>query len=169
MSPAKEFNLELRKACVDNDPAEVKRLLAERPDALGMMTPFGTWLHIAAGAGALEVVSLLLDLGLDANTRGGTFQANSLHEAARGGHLSVMAALHKAGAVLDTCEPERNPLFGAIYGGHLETVKWLIKNGIDLGATYTGENMKGMDALAFARERGDATITKYLQEANNAA
>jgi ankyrin repeat protein len=168
MSPAKGFNLELRKACIDNDISEVRRLLAERPDALGMMTPFGTWLHIAAGAGALEVVSLLLDLGLNPNTQGGTFQANSLHEAARGGHLGVMSALHKAGAVLDTSEPERNPLFGAIYGGHMEAVKWLVTNGIDLGATYTGKSMKGMDAIMFARERGYPAITNYLQEAQNA-
>lgn len=168
MSSTQKFNLELRKACVDNDPTEVRRLIAERPDALGMMTPFGTWLHIAAGAGALDVVNLLLGLGLDPNTQGGTFQANPLHEAARGGHSRVMATLHEAGAVLDTSGPERNPLFGAIYGGHFEAVKWLIKNGIDLGATYTGDNMKDMDALAFARERGHTIITKYLQEANNA-
>jgi uncharacterized protein len=169
MNPDQTFNLKLRQACVGNNQVEVKLLLAERPDALRMMTPFGTWLHIAAEAGALDVVSLLLDLGLDPNTQGGTFQANALHEAARGGHLSVMAKLYEAGAVLDTSEPERNPLFGAIYGGHLEAVKWLIENSIYLGATYTGENMKGMDALAFARERGHPTITKYLEEVTNAA
>jgi ankyrin repeat protein len=169
MNSAQKFNLELRQACISNAQTEVKRLLGERPSALGMMTPFGTWLHVAAKAGAIDIVRLLLDLGLDPNTCGGTFHANALHEAASGGHLSVMAALHEAGSILDTSEPERNPLFGAIYGGHIEAVKWLVKNGIDIGATYTGENMKGMDALAFARERGQTVIAKYLDEVGNAA
>ena len=168
MSPVQKFNRELRQACINNELTEVKRLFGENPSALGMMTPFGTWLHISAEAGALHIVHLLLELGLDPNTRGGTFHANALHEAARGGHVSVMATLYEAGTVLDTSEPERNPLFGAIYGGHLEAVKWLIKNGIDLGATYTGESMKGMDALSFARERGHPVITKYLEEVKNA-
>jgi ankyrin repeat protein len=168
MNPAQAFNLKLRQACIGNNLFEVQLLLAERPDVLRMMTPFGTWLHIAAKAGALDVVGLFLDVGLDPNTQGGTFQANALHEAASGGHLSVMAKLYEAGAVLDTSEPERNPLFGAIYGGYLEAVKWLVDNSIDLGATYTGENMMGMDALAFARERGHPAITKYLEEVTNA-
>jgi ankyrin repeat protein len=169
MSQDQNFNRELRQACTGNAPEEVKRLLNERPGALEVMTPFGTWLHVAAEAGAFDVVRLLLGLGLDPNIRGGTFHANALHEAARGGHLEVMGVLLEAGAFLDTSEPERNPLFGAIYSGHLEAVKWLVENGIDRNVAYTGKSMKNMDALAFARERGKSDIASYLEGAGNAA
>lgn len=133
-----------------------------------MMTPFGSWLHVAAEAGALDVVKLLVSLGLDPNARGGTFGANALHEAARSGHLAVATFLRDAGAILDSSEPERNPLFGAIYQGHVAMVQWLVKSGIDHRVAYTGTYMSEMDALAFAQERGQSEIANFLESLRRA-
>jgi ankyrin repeat protein len=127
-----------------------------------MVTPFGTWLHAAADFGNLTLAQRLVDLGADVNQRSGTFGGAAINLAAAKGHAAVVCYLMSKGAELDVGEPERNPLFSAIYGGHLEIVRLLIEAGIDWRVKYTGENMKGMDALAFARERGQSDIAAYL-------
>lgn len=164
-----QFNREFRQACMGNCADDVKHLLSIKPEALHMQTPFGTWLHVAAEAGAIDVVALFLELGLDPNARGGTFKGNALQEAARGGHLNVAELLRNAGAIIDTSEPERNPLFGAIFHGRMEIVAWLVAAGVDFRISYTGENMKGMDAIAFAKERGQSEIAHYLEQLVRAA
>lgn len=65
--------------------------------------------------------------------------------------------------MIDTSEPERNPLFSAIYGGHLDIIKCLVKNGIYITIKYTGETMKNMGAYEFAIERGQVEIAEYLK------
>ncbi len=82
--------------------------------------------------------------------------------AASNGHVEIVRSLLDVGAELDVSKPERNPLFGAIYGGHLEIVKLLVERGIDYRVSYTGQSMKNMDALAFALERGQREIARYL-------
>ena len=64
-------------------------------------------------------------------------------------------------------EPERNPLFGAIYGGHTAIAKLLIDSGIDTTVKYSGESMHEMDALAFAHEWGRSDIAELLMAAKN--
>src|SRR5262245_14761134 len=63
---------------------------------------------------------------------------------------------------MDVSEPVRNPLFGAIYGGHTDVARLLIDSGIDTNIKYNGKNMKEMDALAFAREWGRTDIADLL-------
>lgn len=50
-------------------------------------------------------------------------------EAASDGHIEIVKLLLLSGAELDVSEPERNPLIGAIYGGHLDIVKLLVEHG----------------------------------------
>jgi ankyrin repeat protein len=59
---------------------------------------------------------------------------------------------------------KRNPLFGAIYGGHQEVVKYLVQKGIDVSIRYTGENIKNMNAYEYAREFGQTEIAEYLKQ-----
>ncbi len=158
----REISIEIRSAVKDGDVERVLHLIGDSKARLNQMTPFGTWLHIAAKAGRLEVVQCLIDLGADVNAKGGTFGASPLNLAASYGQIETAHALLEAGAELDVSEPERNPLFSAIQGGHLELVKLLIQYSIDSRVRYTGESMKDMDALAFARERGQIEIADYL-------
>jgi len=53
-------------------------------------------------------------------------------------------------------------LFAAIYGGHMDIVRFLIESGVDAHVKYTGEFMKNMDAVAFAREQGQIEIAELL-------
>jgi uncharacterized protein len=152
----------LRAAVKNADVQQVRSLIGRSKERLHQVTPLGTWLHIAAKGGNLELVQCLISLGADVNARGGTFGGAPINLAAGYGQLHVVRALLAQGSELDVSEPERNPLFSAIQGGHLAIVKLLVERGIDYHVRYTGESMKNMDALAFARERGQAEIFGYL-------
>ncbi len=67
------------------------------------------------------------------------------------------------GAELDISDPIRNALFGAISNGYPDIAELLIESGIDVSVKYTGESMKAMDALAFARKQGQTEIVKLLE------
>lgn len=153
----------IRSAIKRGDVEDVAMLIEEDMARLHVMTAFGSWLHVAADFGNLRVVELLIALGADVNALGGVSGGSAIHCAASEGHADVVRYLLSKGAALDVSEPERNPLFGAIYGGHVAVAKLLIESGIDTSVRYTGENMKNIDALAFAREWGRTDIIKLLQ------
>jgi len=155
---------EIRSAIRQGDADQTMKLIEANPHLLQMMTPFGTWLHVAASFGSLDIVKQLLALGIPINALGGTFDSGALRLAASHGHIDIVAFLIISGAELDVSKPEKNPLFGAIYGGHINIVKLLIENGIDIRMKYTGEYMKNMDALAFAEERGQQEIADFLRQ-----
>ncbi|MFI8716232.1 ankyrin repeat domain-containing protein [Brevibacillus brevis] len=142
----------------------VKELLEKNPEMLEWMTPFGTWLHVAAAHGHLDIIEYLINGGIDINAQGGTFSTNALERATAKGHLDIVEYLISHNIEVDTSEPERNPLFAAIYGGHFEIVKLLVDNNVDISIKYTGDNMTDMDAYAFAIERGETEIAKYLKQ-----
>ena len=153
---------EVRAAIKQGDVQKVRELLGADRQLLEAMTPFGTWLHVAASFGNLDIVQFLVSLGADVNRKGGTFSGGAVNEAASSGHLNVVQYLLSCGAEMDVSEPQYNPLFSAIYRGHLAVAQVLIEEGIDIHVTYNGENMKNMDALAFAREWGRTDIAKLL-------
>ncbi|KCX70406.1 ankyrin domain protein, partial [Acinetobacter baumannii 754286] len=51
------------------------------------------------------------------NKKGGTFGGNSLNTAVSNGHIDIVEYLLLLNVEMDTTEPERNPLFGAIMKG----------------------------------------------------
>ena len=155
---------EIRTAIKQGDVERVVALVGSDKACLNMMTPFGAWLHVAASFGKFEIVKRLVALGADVSKRGGTFNGGAINIAASAGHFDIVKYLLSCGAEMDVSEPERNPLFGAIYGGHADIAKLLIESGIDTRVTYTGESMKNMDALAFAYERGQKDIVALLAD-----
>ncbi len=155
---------EIRACILNGDADRTLALLRSNVDFLTMMTPFGTWLHVAAAVGALSIAKELVNLGLDINTRGGTLKGNALNSAASNGHLDVVKYLISCGSELDVTEPERNPLFSAIYAGSFDTVKILVENGFDASIQYSGASMKAVNALIFAEERGQTKIANFLSE-----
>ncbi|MEY2880808.1 MAG: hypothetical protein RLZZ15_3188 [Verrucomicrobiota bacterium] len=152
----------IRAAILASDAQKALALISATENRLEMMTPFGTWLHVAAKTGCLEIVRGLVSMGADVNRRGGTFGGTAINLAAAYGRLEVVEFLLANRAELDVTEPERNPLFSAIQGGHLPIVQLLVERGIDTKVAYTGSSMKGMTALAFARERGQQEISEFL-------
>lgn len=161
-----ELHKAMRNAIKRGDLNEFVRLVGNDVSRLEMMTPFGTWLHVAAAHDQLDITKWLLDHGANVNQYGGIAGGGALQVAASDGHYEIVKYLLDNGAELDVSAPERNPLFGAILGGHEAIAKLLIDRGIDTRVRYSGESMKGMDAIAFAHERGQSGIAELL-EANH--
>ncbi|AOT69921.1 ankyrin repeat domain-containing protein [Geosporobacter ferrireducens] len=153
----------VRSAIKEGNVEKVRELIGTNNEILNLMTPFGTWLHVAASHGKLEIVKYLINAGLDVNIKGGTFNAGAINRAASEGHVEIVKYLMDCDAELDVSEPDRNPLFAAIYGGHKDIAKRLIDSGIDTSIKYSGENMTNMDAYAFAIERGQKEIAVLLE------
>lgn len=159
----KQIFKDMQIAIAENSSDKISQIISKENNSLEMSTPFGTWLHIAASKGKLEVVKKFIELGINMNKKGGTFNGTAIERAASEGYIEIVKYLISCGAELDTSEPEGNPLFSAIQGGHLEIVKLLIESGINTTIKYTGENMNNMDALAFAIEQGQEEIVKLLK------
>lgn len=162
----KQLRNEIRNAIEQGQVEKMTSLIGTDSTRLEMTTVFGSWLHLAADEGKLEIAKRLVGMGIDVNAYGGIEGGGALNLAASQGHIDVVKYLLSCGAVLDTSEPERNPLFGAIYSGHTEIAKLLIDSGIDISVKYTGQFMKDMDAMAFAREWGRTDIMELLEAAN---
>ncbi|MCC2380295.1 ankyrin repeat domain-containing protein [Bacillus wiedmannii] len=160
----KSVNKAIRNAIKLGDINEVKQLIGNDKEILNTMTSFGTWLHVAAKKGHLEMVEYLINKGIDIDAKGGTFNASALNLAAGAGHLEIVKYLIETGAELDVSLAKRNPLFGAIYGGHKEVVEFLVEKGIDISIRYTGESIKNMDAYEYAREFGQTETAEYLKQ-----
>jgi ankyrin repeat protein len=98
-SPVSPLNREVFEAAENGDVAVLARLLDENPEKLHALTePYElTLLHLAASAGRLPVVELLLDRGLDVNARDKGDNTYPMHWAAAGGYLDVVRRLAAAG------------------------------------------------------------------------
>src|SRR5690349_23131937 len=72
--------------------------LAAAPDLSERKPPYGwTLLHVAAHAGQLDAVKLLVERGLDVNAREEGDNSYAMHWAAAEGQLEVVRALADAG------------------------------------------------------------------------
>ncbi|URZ08847.1 ankyrin repeat domain-containing protein [Clostridium felsineum] len=155
---------QIRNNIKNGDSNKAIELLKNNEHLLGVMTPFGTWLHVASKRGDMEVIKYLVSKGVDVNACGGTFEANALKTAAGAGQLEVVKYLLDNGSGMDISLAKRNPLFGAIYGGHFDIVKELTKRGIDITVRYTSDSLTDMDAYGYARELGQTEIADYLKQ-----
>ncbi len=147
----------------NGDTEQAKEILITDKRLLEFVSPFGTWLHVAARAGSLDMIKFLVAYGMDINTNEGVPKSAPIAHAASEDEFSIVEYLYDSGAILDVSDPSRNPLFSAIYGGHLDIVKCLVQSGIDITVKYTGDTMKDMDAYEFAIERGQIEIAEYLK------
>lgn len=144
------------------DCKKAEELIGSDKERLNFSTSvFGTWLHVAAKRGKLDMVKYLVESGMDINRRSGTSDSYAINQAVTWGHIDVVKYLLSRGAKLDVSDPVRNPLFDAITDGRSEMVRLLIDSGINIHVKY--ENNR--DALAYAIERGQTEIADILRTA----
>lgn len=97
--PSESVEGQLFAAARDGDCAKLGALLNTHPDRLNARNqPYEhTLLHVAAQNGHLDAVDLLIDRGLDPNTREKGDNTYPMHWAAAAGHLDVVRRLADAG------------------------------------------------------------------------
>lgn len=156
------FWKQVQAAIKEGNADRVAELIGDDESKLTMSTIFGPWLHLAAALGQLDVAERLVSMGVDIDAHGGISNGAALDRAASKGHLDIVEYLLSLGAEVDVSEPERNPLFSAIYGGHLAVAELLIKSGLDPQVTYMASNGRPKNALSFANERGQEVIAEFL-------
>ncbi len=151
---------ELYSAIANSEIKLVKSILQNTPSLLDVETPIGSWLHVAARGGNLEIVKYLIELGLDINNSSMDKMSGNMpiKDAAAKGHIEIAKYLLENGAKLDISEPEKNPLYSAIRIGRLDIAKLLVENGIDATVDYGTKN-----AISFAEEYGRVEMVEYLK------
>lgn len=158
----KDEAIQLYNFIKNGDINQAKELIRNDKKLLHVVTPFGTWLHVSARTGNMGMISFRVESGMDLNVNGGVPKSAPIAHAASEGELSIVGYLFDNGVHLDVSEPNRDPLFSAIYGGHLDIVKYLVGKGIDTTVKYTGDAMNEWDAYELAIERGQVEIANYL-------
>ncbi len=154
----------MRTAIKEGNLETVKQLLDEEKGLLQVETTFGSWLHVAADQGKLDIVKYLIDCGMDVNKNGGISGGSPMHSAARKGRLDIVELLYENGAIFDVTEAAKNPLFGAICNGHYDVVKFLVEKGIDIKVCYSIGQIEAVDAYEYARQFGQTQIADHLKK-----
>jgi uncharacterized protein len=151
-------------AVADDEIDAVKDYVLSHPEIVNAKTFFagGTLLHYAAAKSSPEMIRTLVTMGFDVNKPGDTYGEMPLHSSCTNDMYENAGVLLSLGAELDVSESHRNPLFGAIIGSSPRIVDLLLKAGIDPDIEYQLEDGSVVNALGFARKRGDAECEKVL-------
>jgi len=153
------------EAVEQGDCGRVRELFAEHPDQLAYSSyGAGSWMHIAASAGQVAVIDVLLELGCDVNVQTINSSRNTaLFDALHKDDPATVAALLERGA-----DPHHGrPVITAITGPNrhsLELVKLLEQYGADLHRVFPfGEDDGKVNALSMAMDWGKEDVVEYLQ------
>ena len=152
----------MRKAIICNDITAIRDLIDNNDGILDEVTPCGTFLQDAASYGAYDAAKYLIERGIDVNKYAGAGETSALTDAAFEGYLDIVKLLYDHGAVMDVSTFSRNPLIAAIYNDHLDVVKFLVENGIDLTPYYGVGDYDNLNAYDYAKLYGRKEIAEYL-------
>ena len=76
------------------------KLLSVDENMINMMTPFGSWLHIAASNGSIMIINYLIKIGFELDVKGGTLGGNALNIACSKGEMEIVELLLNSGATM---------------------------------------------------------------------
>lgn len=160
-----EFIPSIRKAIKENDIESVEKLIGDSTKRLNTVFVFGSWLHEAAKLGYIELAGKLIDMGIDTTLEARSYKGSALSSAAEKGKTEMVKYLISRGLNIDVSNTDANPLFSAIVGNHINTVKFLIDAGIDINANYAEEGDEPWTALQLAKKFENEEIVNIIQEA----
>ena len=157
--------LELMNAIEAADVANADNVLKSNPSLKSSRVPgHGTFLHYAARFSQVNIVKYLIEQGFDVNSHDDHFGISPLVKACDKGNVEVAEFLISQGAILDVSDSVRNPLWAAVVGRSLETVKMLLDAGVDTSPRYklSEDADEDLDAVAFAILRGEGEIARLI-------
>lgn len=155
--------LEMYQAVSGNDAATVRALIANNAALRDYDIAGTTWLHMAAEEGHIDTVACLIELGCDVNSEIAMNTIRPTYSAASNGHSAAIELLHQHGAQFDQSYSSVDPLFTAIYNRHIDTVKTLIKLGIDTTVVSTWPDGSKVNPILFADMYGGDEILALLK------
>jgi ankyrin repeat protein len=138
-----------------------EHLIAEHPEHVNArggsrVTP----MHIAAGLGHANILSLLLEHGADLESRV-EFGWTSLHYASASGNVEVGLTLLDHGADINAQDNDNwTPLFPAAINGHVEFIQMLLKQ----GARVNVHGTNGWTPLHYVVGQGNIQAVRLLLE-----
>lgn len=133
-SPSKCFRTPISRAVGDIDSIEIIGLLIKYKASLEEVNYYGmTPIFYAVSKNNVEYLEYLIKAGANVNHTD-CFGALPLHYAARSGFVKIAEVLIKAGSNLNIGDKHNNatPIYDAIDGNHLEVVRVLLDNGVNI-------------------------------------
>ncbi|MEO1222808.1 MAG: ankyrin repeat domain-containing protein [Pseudomonadota bacterium] len=132
-------------ACSRGAVDEASSMLAAEPDLAGSLSPSEARILVeAAFRGQADAVGLLLDAGIDIETRGDT-DGTALHHASNRGYPDIVALLIERGADIEAVSSmtDSGPLGWAVYGARYEPnrdgdYEGVVRHLLAAGATVEG-------------------------------
>lgn len=130
--------------------------------------PENHWLYpplmAAAFGGQEETIRLLIDQGVDLNTRTVGNGENAMHFAALGGHASLVQFFLKMGVDSEVTNNDGDtPLLWAAGAGHADVTKLLLTQGVEINIT----DRLGRVPLIWATARGHYHVVKELLQSED--
>jgi len=116
----------MRQAIKCGNLDDVKKLLQEDPEKLNLELSVGSWLNVAVRENRPEIVTYLLEAGIDRSIVASYTNKNAISDAAAAGTPEMIEYLIDNGinVILET--DESNPVFAAITGNNLTTLEYLL-------------------------------------------
>ena len=152
---------ELHEAVRSGDKASVSSLLAEGVNPNESDFVVGAPLHLAIAQGDQEMVTLLVEAGVDLEAPSELNGARALHLAADFDEVALVAILLEGGADIEGLDGElRAPLHRAAEGGHNQIVALLLDRGANINRT---EGQFGATPLQEAAESGNRQVIDAIK------
>lgn len=158
-------SLSVEEVLTSGPGAVIRLILQSKPQLHAKDTRFSHLLQMAAAAGDVDYVQLLVEKGADVN-RPGHYYGSALSAAARFGHLSCVQLLIQAGAHVNIVKGRHGtPLQAGIIASHLEIVRTLVGHGADVSLSepphgtpmYTAERCGNPDIVKLLVDAGAET------------
>jgi ankyrin repeat protein len=148
-------------AIVRNEADTIRQVIADDPSLLTRFYLEDSWLHMAAEAGRIEIMEILINAGLDVDRLTSDSMRTPLDTAAGQGHFKPCEWLLDHGADINHgLGKQATPIFSAVFSKSLSLVELFVNRGANLNARFGDPSV---DLISYAQQHGTPEIVTYLR------